>query len=240
VSGLEKIPAHVAFIMDGNGRWTRNRGLKERTLGHEKGAANVHDIVIAADDLGIGFITFYTFSTENWTRPKSEVEFILQDLLVRYLRKELPFMMERNVRFNVIGARSGIPENVNRTLDDVTEATMENTGLRLILAINYGGRREILDGVKKLVRSAMENPDILEGLDEERFRDFLYDPGLPDPDLLIRTGGDMRLSNFFLWQLSYTELFVTETLWPDFGTDEFKEALREYNRRQRRFGALPV
>ena len=237
---MKKIPVHVAFIMDGNGRWTLNHGLKERTLGHEKGAANVHDIVIAADDLDIGFITFYTFSTENWTRPKSEVEFILQDLLVRYLRKELPFMMERNVRFNVIGDRDGIPENVNRTLDAVSEATKENTGLRLILAINYGGRREILDGMKRLARSAMENPDILEGLDEERFRDFLYDPGLPDPDLLIRTGGDMRLSNFFLWQLSYTEIYVTETLWPDFGTDEFKEALREYDRRQRRFGALPV
>ena len=226
--------------MDGNGRWTRKHGLKERTLGHEKGAMNVHNIVIAADDLGIRFVTFYTFSTENWTRPKSEVDFILQGLVVKYLRKELPFMMERNVRFNVIGDREGIPGGVNESLNGVMEATKDNRGLVITLAINYGGRREILEGAKRLALLAVDESNILDDIDEEGFREFLYDPGLPDPDLLIRTGGDMRISNFFLWQLSYTEIYVTEVLWPDFGSEEFNGALLEYNRRQRKFGALPV
>lgn len=237
---FETIPVHIAFIMDGNGRWTREHGFNERTRGHEVGAANVSKIVTAADDLGVKYVTFYTFSTENWTRPKSEVDFILLDLLVRYLHKELPFMMDRNIRFNVIGDWEGIPKVVKVSLDDVMYASRENTGLVITLAINYGGRREMLDGIKNFARSAVEDPSLIEKMDEDGFRKYLYDPELPDPDLLVRTGGNLRISNFFLWQLSYTEIYITDVLWPDFGPPELFEAIEDYNRRNRRFGALPV
>lgn len=232
------IPMHVAIIMDGNGRWARKQGAKDRTEGHERGAANISKVVSAAKDLGIGHITFYTFSTENWTRPSPEVEFILSDLLVRYLEKDLPFMIEQDVRFGVIGDISRLPLEARRALERVEKATAGHTAIKATLALNYGGRREILDAVKALMARAKTDPKAAEDLTEESFRQYLYDPLLPDPDLLIRTGGDMRVSNFFLWQMSYTEFYSTGVLWPDFGPEHLLLAVTEYAKRQRRFGGL--
>ncbi len=229
----------MAFIMDGNGRWAREHGFRERMSGHEKGSSNISELVIATAELGIEYMTFYTFSTENWSRPQREVEFILLDLLRRQVEKELPYMMERDIKFNVIGNLDGIPKDTRNSLSKVMEATKANTGVTTTLAVNYGGRREIMDAFRRYARDTMDDPSALEKLDEKTFRNYLYDPALPDPDLLIRTGGDMRISNFFLWQMSYTEIYVTDVLWPDFGPEELHIALKEYNRRQRRFGNLP-
>jgi len=225
--------------MDGNGRWAREHGFSERIAGHEKGSSNISELVIAGGELGIGYMTFYTFSTENWSRPRREVEFILLDLLRRQVEKELPDMLKREIRFNVIGNLDGIPEKTRASLAKVMDATRANTGVSTTLAVNYGGRREIMDAFRRYARDSMDDPAALEKLNEKTFRNYLYDPDLPDPDLLIRTGGDMRISNFFLWQMSYTEIYVTDVLWPDFGADELHIALEEYNRRQRRFGNLP-
>lgn len=232
------IPKHVAIIMDGNGRWARKHGAKPRTEGHERGAANISKVVSAAKDLGIGYVTFYTFSTENWTRPPPEVEFILSDLLVRYLEKDLPFMIEQDVRFGVIGDIKRLPIEARHALERVEKATAGHKAIKATLALNYGGRREILDAVKALMAKARDDPKAVTELTEVSFREYLYDPDLPDPDLLIRTGGDMRVSNFFLWQMSYTEFYSTDTLWPDFGPEHLKAALSEYAKRQRRFGGL--
>lgn len=232
------VPKHVAIIMDGNGRWARNNGAKDRTYGHERGAANISKIVSAAKGIGIGYITFYTFSTENWARPQPEVEFILSDLLVRYLERDLPFMNEQDVRFGAIGDIKRLPVEARRALERVKKATAGHKAIKATLALNYGGRREILDAVKALMDMAKTDPKVAEQLTEESFRRYLYDPDLPDPDLLIRTGGDMRVSNFFLWQMSYTEFYSTDVLWPDFGPEHLKLAISEYAKRQRRFGGL--
>ena len=239
VKRFENIPRHVAFIMDGNGRWAREHGFHERMSGHEKGSSNISELVISAGELGIEYMTFYTFSTENWSRPRREVEFILLDLLRRQVEKELPDMMKRDIKFNVIGNLEGIPKKTRDSLASVADATKANTGVTTTLAVNYGGRQEILEAFRRYAHDAIDDPTRLDKLDEDTFRHYLYDPELPDPDLLIRTGGDMRISNFFLWQMSYTEIYVTDVLWPDFGPDELYIALDEYNKRQRRFGAVP-
>jgi len=239
VKRFESIPAHIAFIMDGNGRWAREHGFSERIRGHEAGARNIPDIVEAADDAGVRFITFFMFSTENWSRPEQEVDFILSKLLKRELLAGMARMMERKVRFRVTGNIGDIPERTRGAIGSVMEATSSNLGITATLAVNYGGRQEIVDAARRMAERAREDPALLDSLDENAFRSYLYDPDIPDPDLLVRTGGEMRISNFFLWQLSYTEIYVTDKLWPDFKEEDLYEALEEFNRRQRRFGALP-
>jgi undecaprenyl diphosphate synthase len=232
------IPRHVAFIMDGNGRWAQEHGNLERIEGHEKGAANIRKLVQAAEEIGIEYVTFFTFSTENWARPNTEVEFILSDLLVRYLEIELPFMKERDVRFSAIGDITALPQHTQEMIRKVRDETAGNTGVKATLALNYGGRQEILEGIRKLAKEAAEDPSVVDDLDLENFRNYLYEPEMPDPDILIRTGGEMRVSNFFLWQLSYTELWITETFWPDFGPEHLFQAVEDFNSRQRRYGGL--
>jgi len=235
---FQSIPRHIALIMDGNGRWAKNQGNFERIVGHEKGAGNIHHVVETADDLGIEYLTFFTFSTENWARPNAEVEFILSDLLVRYLELELPFMAEKNVRFNAIGDLSSLPEHTQEAIQHVKDETAGNTGIRVTLALNYGGRQEILDGIKKLAKEATEDPTVLDKLSTDNFHKYLYDPEMPDPDIVIRTGGEMRISNFLLWQMSYSEIWVTDVFWPEFGPQHLLEAVEDFNARQRRYGGL--
>lgn len=233
----DKIPRHIALIMDGNGRWALKQGDSERIFGHEAGAVQIADIVIRAQELGVEYITFFTFSTENWNRPQPEVEFILSDLLVRYLEKETPTMMEHNIRFSAIGDLSALPELTQEALAQVMNKTSGNTGIKGTLALNYGGRQEIINAVKKYHRD-QSRCEGFENLTIEDLNRYMNDPELPDPDILVRTGGEMRVSNFFLWQLSYTEIIVTEKLWPDFTPDDLEWVVEEYNNRERRFGGL--
>jgi undecaprenyl diphosphate synthase len=228
----ENTPKYVAIIMDGNGRWARKRGLK-RTRGHEEGAATVRRVVRAASELDIKELTLYAFSTENWSRSPSEVKFLMK-LLEKHLVKQRAEIMQENVRFSAIGNLSRLPAGVRNELAITTQASRANTGLHARLALNYGGRQEILDAVSRL---CAENPG-KRRVTEKQFRKYLYDPSMHDPDLLIRTGGDMRISNFLLWQISYAELYVTDILWPDFGKKELKEAIDDFRKRERRFGGL--
>ncbi len=232
----ERLPAHVAIIMDGNGRWAELR-KKPRTYGHEAGVRAVKKVVRAASEIGIKYLTLYTFSVENWNRPRSEVSALMK-LLTRATRNELDELIRSNVKLRTIGRVNGLPVSRQRVLQNAVEKTRNNDGLVLTLALNYGGRSEILDAVKAIANSVrggiVEIPDI----DEELFSDFLYTAGLPDPDLLIRTSGEMRISNFLLWQTSYTELYIIDTLWPDFGRQELFEAVLSYQKRERRFGKV--
>ncbi|MFO7675934.1 MAG: polyprenyl diphosphate synthase [bacterium] len=223
-------PAHVAIIMDGNGRWARQRGLP-RAVGHREGAKTLHEIVKASAELGIGWLTVYTFSTENWRRPVTEVRGLMK-LMAERARAEQPGLIRNNVRVRVIGRLDDIPPASRRKLDDLVAATAACTGLNFTLAISYGGRAEILDACHRAAASGRPPAD------EDAFRQLLYDPAIPDPDLLVRTGGDQRISNYLLWQLAYAELYFTETLWPDFHRAELEAALAEFARRQRRFGRV--
>ena len=233
---LKIIPRHVAIIMDGNGRWAKERGLP-RTEGHRAGADAVRRVTEGCGELGIEFLTLYAFSSENWKRPKREVDALMK-LLEQFLRKKTPEMHEQNIRLQAIGRLHALPASCQQQLHRSIEATAQNTGLTLILALSYGGREEIVDGVKSLLES-VERGHLDKGMiDAEVFSKHLYTRYYPDPDLLIRTSGELRLSNFLLWQLSYTEFYVTERLWPDFDRDELVAAVREYGRRQRRFGGL--
>lgn len=232
----DKIPRHIAVIMDGNGRWAKKYGWK-RTRGHRAGADAVSRCVEACDDLGVEYLTLYAFSTENWRRPKTEVG-ALMSLLDKFLKDRTPEMMDKNVRLQAIGRITDLPENVQERLHESIEATSKNSGVTMILALSYGAREEIVDGIRSLLRnieqghldSAMITPDV--------FSKHLYTRYYPDPDLLIRTSGEMRLSNFLLWQASYAELVVMEKLWPDFQKTDLYEAVREYQKRSRRFGGL--
>ncbi len=230
------VPRHVAIIMDGNGRWATRRGLP-RVAGHRQGVKAVREAVRAAGELGIEFLTLYAFSSENWNRPIAEVS-TLMSLLERSIDRELPELMARGVRFRVIGRPNGVPAAVKRRIDRVVEATAGNAGLTLLMAFNYGGRDELVDAARRLageVRAgSLEPADI----DETRLSQALYTGGLPDPDLLIRTSGEMRVSNFLLWQIAYTELWVTPTLWPDFARRDLFLAVAEFQRRDRRFGRV--
>lgn len=230
------VPAHVAIIMDGNGRWARERGLP-RTEGHRAGAETVRRVTEACTEVGVEFLTLYAFSAENWKRPAREVAALMK-LLEQFLRKKTPEMIEQNIRLQAIGRLNDLPKSCQDQLHRSIEATAQNSGLTLILALSYGGREEILDGVKSLIES-IERGHLDKGMiDTEVFSKHLYTRYYPDPDLLIRTSGELRLSNFLLWQLSYTELWITPTLWPDFGREHFLEAVRDYGQRQRRFGGL--
>ena len=230
------VPAHVAIIMDGNGRWATQRSLP-RIAGHHEGVKTARAIVRAADAIGIRYLTLYAFSTENWNRPEDEVS-MLMTLLEHTVQSELPELMERNVRLRVIGRPTGVPLPVRRGIDHVVRETRANTGLTLLMAFNYGGRDELLDAFRALawrVRTGELRP---EEISEAHVSGALYTDGIPDPDLLIRTSGEMRISNFFLWQSAYTEIYFTETLWPDFRDTHFIEALKVYQQRERRYGRI--
>jgi undecaprenyl diphosphate synthase len=231
-----KIPKHVAIIMDGNGRWAKAKSMI-RVQGHRAGAESVRDVVKAAGEFGVKYLTLYAFSVENWKRPKTEVHTLMK-LLQDFLRDELPELMKNNVRLQAIGRLSDLPENVRDQLHECIRATRENTGLILILALSYSGRVEIIEAVHSIMREIKLGHLDSAQIDEQMFNHHLYTRYYPDPDLLIRTSGEMRLSNFLLWQLSYTEIYVTATLWPDFRRQHFAEALIDYGKRQRRFGLL--
>ena len=230
-----RMPRHIAVIMDGNGRWARKRFLP-RVAGHRAGVESVRAIIEACARLNIEALTLYAFSVENWKRPKKEVD-TLWDLLRRYLRQELDDLRANNVRLQVIGRISELPDDVQAELDYAMVETAGNSGLRLNVALNYGGRAEIVDAVKSLVdRARAAGPDF--EVDEQAISDSLYTAGLPDPDLLIRTSGEVRVSNFLLWQIAYTEIWVTEKYWPDFRAGDLLEAILDFQKRERRFGGL--
>lgn len=225
------LPGHVVFIMDGNGRWARRKGF-DRISGHIEGMKSVKSVVRAARELGIKAVTLYAFSAQNWKRPQGEVN-ALMELLKQYLIKEGNMLVEKDIRLNAIGRLQELPHDVYRTLAETMEKTRGCKEMTLTLALSYGGREEIIDAVKKIIS---ELPVPLENLNEETFSDFLYTADLPEPDLLIRTSGEMRISNFLLWQLAYTEIYVTKTLWPDFRRRHLIKALLNYQNRERRFG----
>jgi len=236
VSAAENIPQHIAIIMDGNGRWAKLRKMP-RIAGHRQGAEAVKTVVRACVDYGVRFLTLYTFSTENWKRPESEVNFLMQ-LLSVYLEKEIQDLKRNNIRFLSIGKTAELPKKAREVINRAVKLTEKNSGLTLILALNYGARREILDAALAMARDLDTGTVVPKAVNEELFSRYLYTSGIPDPDMMIRTSGEMRLSNFLLWQLSYAELYVTDTLWPDFGKPELEKALVEFQNRKRRFGGL--
>ena len=228
----DRLPRHIAIIMDGNGRWAQERG-KERIQGHRQGVTSVRSTIEECCRLGIEQLTLYCFSTENWKRPPEEINFLMV-LLKEYLIKERAEIMEQNIRFTVIGRRDGLPDFVLAEMDENIRVSQTNTGMTLCLAINYSGRTEIIDAVRTLIERRLKPDDI----DEEAIASALYTAGMPEPDLLIRTAGEMRISNFLLWQISYAELWVTEKCWPDFDEATLRQALHDFARRERRFGGL--
>jgi undecaprenyl diphosphate synthase len=230
------MPAHVAIIMDGNGRWATRRGFP-RVAGHREGVKTARAVFRAADELGLRYLTLYAFSTENWTRPEHEVATLMR-LLEEAIVRELPELMARNVRLRVIGRTHGVPLPVRRGIDRVAEATQHNSGLNLTMAFNYGGREELLDAFRALAEKVRAGELAPGEISEAHVAGALYTEGIPDPDLLIRTSGEMRVSNFLLWQIAYTELWVTSTLWPDFGPVELYRALADFQGRTRRFGGV--
>lgn len=237
----ERIPRHIAVIMDGNGRWAVKRGL-QRVQGHRRGADAVRDVVTECAKLlkhrgGPQFLTLYSFSLENWKRPADEVGFLMQ-MYMDFLRQERKTMHENNIRFQQIGRMDNLPEPLLAEVQATLDLTAGNTGLTLVLAINYGSRAEIIDAVRSIAAKVRSGELAERDIDERTISEHLYTRGYPDPDLLIRTAGEMRISNYLLWQISYAELYVSDTLWPDFGVPDLHAALRAYAARNRRFGAL--
>jgi len=232
----QPVPEHVAIIMDGNGRWATRRGLP-RVAGHHEGVKTARAMVRAADTLGLRYLTLYAFSTENWSRPEDEVS-TLMGLLERAIHSELPELMERNARLRVLGRTTGVPVAVRRGIDHVVHATRENTGLNVLMAFNYGGRDELIDAFRALARQVQAGELRPEDISEKVISESLYTGDIPDPDLLIRTSGEMRISNFLLWQIAYTELWITPTLWPDFTASDLYSAVAEFQGRTRRFGKV--
>lgn len=236
----ERVPQHVAVIMDGNGRWAKKRALN-RLRGHKAGIEAVRETIRCASDVGVRFLTIYSFSTENWKRPEEEVVGLM-DLFAKTMLAEVDGLHEENVRVCTIGDMSALPEETRAAFDEAWEKTRNNTGMTLVVAVNYGARQEIMHAVKACVVNAMAvghaggNP--LELLTEENFERELYTAGIPDPDLVIRTSGEMRISNFLLWQIAYSEFYCTEVLWPDFNRYDFLRALLDFQGRNRRFGAV--
>lgn len=226
----ERMPRHVAIIMDGNGRWAKRQGLA-RMFGHKQGVEVVHNITEAAAELGLEYLTLYTFSTENWNRPKEEVD-ALMTLLVDTIAKETPTLMKNNVRLLTIGDLDRLPKGAHDKFVGCMEQTAGNTGLKLVIALSYSSRWEITNAVKQAVSSGLRAEDI----NEEVVSDLMTTKGMPDPDLLIRTSGELRISNFLLWQLAYAELYFTDCLWPEFTVEEFYKAIVDYQHRERRFG----
>jgi len=231
----DNIPSHVAIIMDGNGRWAVERGLP-RTEGHRQGVETVRSTVRNCSDLGIKALTLFAFSTENWKRPAGEVNFLMS-LPEKYFKQELPELMKNNVRVRLIGDGARLPRRVQKAVSEGSEATKNNSGMILSFALNYGSRAEILVAVNRLIAESKNN-NLPASVDEKVFSKYLYTAGIPDPDLLIRTSGEMRISNFLLWQLAYSELWFTDIYWPDFSRLHLLEALNEYQSRKRRFGKI--
>ncbi|MBP1696234.1 MAG: undecaprenyl pyrophosphate synthetase [Deltaproteobacteria bacterium] len=230
----EKLPHHIAIIMDGNGRWAKKK-LLNRISGHIKGVNAVREVVTACRELGIKVLTLYAFSIENWRRPAEEVR-ALMELLKEYLQKECPEMVQNNIRLNAIGRIDDLPQDVQTVLQETKKRTEHCDGMILNLALSYGGRSEILHAVQGFVSDLQKGKVKPEELTVQRFSQYLWTHGIPDPDLLVRTSGEFRISNFLLWQIAYTELYVTDTLWPDFDRKELSRAIADYQSRERRFG----
>ncbi|MCB9849799.1 MAG: isoprenyl transferase [Phycisphaerales bacterium] len=231
-----RMPRHIAIIMDGNGRWAREQGLP-RVRGHQQGATAVREIVTECARLGVEVLTLYSFSNENWKRPQAEVDFLM-GLYGHYLVAERGEIVDNNIRLVHVGRREGLPEDVLREMDTTITASKDNTGMRLCLALNYGARTELIDAVQRIAKGVADGVIAPADIDESTIADALYTAGLPDPDLLIRTAGERRISNFLLWQISYAELFVCPAYWPDFSVEHLHDAIRDYASRDRRFGAL--
>jgi undecaprenyl diphosphate synthase len=232
---LKSLPQHVAVIMDGNGRWAQKRHLP-RIAGHRAGVKAAREIIESSARLKLPCLTLYAFSLENWRRPQAEVDFLMR-LLREYLSRELPVIHKNNIKLQVIGRSGQLPDAVRRDIEEGMKLTSANTGMKLVVALNYGARAEIVDAFNSLLKKARATPSLAE-VDEQQISDHLYTAGLLDPDLLIRTSGEMRVSNFLLWQIAYAEMYVTETLWPDFSRERFLEALLDYQKRERRYGGL--
>ena len=230
----DKLPHHIAIIMAGNGRWAKQKSLS-RIRGHMKGIDAVREVVTACRELGIKILTLYAFSVENWKRPKEEVS-ALMTLLKEYLLKEVEEMLQNNIRLLAIGRLEDLPSEVQQILRETMKKTEDRTGMILNLALSYGGRSEILQAVQRILRDCQKGKMAAEKITFQKFSDYLWTQGMPDPDLLIRTSGEFRISNFLLWQIAYTELYVTETLWPDFNREELLKAILDYQSRERRFG----
>jgi undecaprenyl diphosphate synthase len=232
----EKLPRHVAIIMDGNGRWAKKK-LLNRISGHIKGVNAVREVVTACRELGVKVVTLYAFSIENWKRPAEEVQ-ALMGLLKEYLQKECPEMVRNNIRLNAIGRMEDLPPDVQKVLQETKKKTHHCDGMTLNLALSYGGRSEILHAVHGIVSDLQQGKIKPDEITIQRFSQYLWTHGIPDPDLLIRTSGEFRISNFLLWQIAYTELYVTDTLWPDFDRKELLKAIADYQSRERRFGLI--
>jgi undecaprenyl diphosphate synthase len=231
---METIPRHIAIIMDGNGRWAERRGIS-RIEGHRVGLEALRAVVRGAHDLGVRWLTLYAFSLENWSRPKSEVESLMW-LLEQYVETEIDEVMEKGIELRSIGRGDRLPPRIQDRINEAIERTRGNREMRLVFALSYGGRSEIVDAARKLLRDAELGKIDPERLDEKTFSAYLYDPEMPDPDLLIRTGAERRVSNFLLWQIAYTEIYTTNVMWPDFREPDLVEAIRDYRTRERRFG----
>ncbi len=227
------IPQHVAIIMDGNGRWAKERGLP-RYIGHQAGAESVREIIRVSQQIGIKYLTLYTFSLENWKRPKIEVDFLMK-MLSKLIKNEVETLAKNNVKLNFIGKLELLPDSVKKEIKSASHITEACTGLTVILAISYGGRTEILDAIHRIGYEGRNLMDIT----EEEFKKYTYLSNVKDPDLLVRTGGELRISNFLLWHIAYTELYFTPTLWPDFRKEEYLRILEDYSTRERRFGGIP-
>ena len=232
----EIIPQHIAIIMDGNGRWAKERNLP-RSAGHRMGISRIKQIVRQASKIGIRYLSLFAFSNENWKRPKREISMLMR-ALDRFLSHELNEIDRNDIRLKIIGRKDPIPQYLQRRIAHAQEYTKDNQGLTLIVALNYGSRQEIVDAVKKVTDAVLKKEIRLDDLDEGSFGNFLYTAGIPDPDLLIRTSGEIRISNFLLWQLSYSELYFLDKYWPDFSKDDLSEAILDYQKRNRRFGQI--
>jgi undecaprenyl diphosphate synthase len=231
----ERLPKHVAVIMDGNGRWAKKRGIS-RIRGHEKGAEAVRQIVRTSREIGISWLTLYAFSEENWKRPKHEIQALMK-LLNRFLKSELKEMQENGIRLKTIGRTHKLPDDTMQILIETIEKTASNNDLILTLALSYGGRQEIMDAMTNIATRIEEGRVSAGDISEQLISNSLYTTGMPEPDLLIRTSGEYRISNFLLWQIAYTEIYITPTLWPDYGKEEYLAAIQDFQERERRFGA---
>jgi undecaprenyl diphosphate synthase len=231
-----KLPCHVAIIMDGNGRWAKKK-LMNRVQGHEKGAETVRTAITTCREFGIKILTLYAFSTENWARPEKEINALMK-LLKKFVRSEKDELHEKNIKLNIIGQKERLPDDVQEEIALAIDQTQHNKEMVLNLALSYGAREEITRAVKKIVSDTQKGKLLPEEIDQEIISENLYTADMPDPDLLIRTSGEMRISNFLLWQIAYSELFITKTLWPDFTKDEFISIIRDYQKRDRRFGKV--
>ena len=231
---LEKLPKHIAIIMDGNGRWAKEKG-KNRIFGHKNGVGSVREVSEACAELGVSYLTLYAFSSENWNRPKLEVA-ALMELLVRTIGSETKALMKNNIRLKSIGSINALPQRAKDQLDKVIDATKMNSRLTLTLALSYGGRAEIVDACKKIANQVKNSEISSDDISESVLNQHLYDPNIPDPELMIRTSGEYRLSNFLLWQAAYTELYFTEEYWPDFNKESLFKAILSFQNRERRFG----